>query len=922
MNADGKERGLSRFKGCETVEVQAVEEACRAHAASWSHDSINWSEWVPPNLDRALGIVVPESTEKGRPVSGESSEKPLSGVSSEKSSEARSGGMDAGTDHVGNEMDGTMFLKPRRMLDDPDGAPDAFCDADLTNPGFIGGIPPVDTDIRKSKQQGGRKLKGEPTAGTKDVLKSKLSQALETLKAYEDKVRAATEKLRSNPDFTVSPPTKVSQGLSPEKSDSPAKTVHTPRDDPPPKDVPIEPPWKPPGLPEAPQASVGGVKPDIPLPPPVKKGRGPDKRPRKPRQNKGPIPGVRKGAVAAQKAANADGNRLLEPEGDVESFFTLPEVEKDEEILEIHAFLGVAEALKSADAPEWIESMKKEWDGLVAKDVWVDASAKEIAAVRETGGRILPLAWVLVKKRCGKLKSRLVVLGHLQKVGDVETYSPTASMSTTRSMLTWACHHGWDIRCGDIEQAFLQAPVNSKVIIELPKTGPIDQPGARKRLTRALYGLRSSPRDWYVELSKWLDSQQWESNPFEPSIRRKLIPSAKATPVHARTSKDFVWIVIYVDDLIWLADDKSALDEEFARLAERWTMKTIPGKKVNKNGVSWTSYDILGTDLLWGNRRMELSSKNFIEKMSQQWGYTQRPVGRIKEVSPEFDETILWGCIQEWEKAGKKPCTRPYKWTPRGALGKLSWLASTTRPEIAVGTQTLSKYIEWGTCPAVLTAIEKILWYIVKTPDKGISYSPQKWSDLQKEVKTYSGRTDMSPITAYADASFASDPRTRKSHTGILIMMYAVPVAWSSQRQTINTFSTTESETAALSSLIEYTNSLRVLHWLTGQTEWGKTDLLMCDNSAAIQLARKDCTSMQAKSRHFHLKYLRIREEAGRLQFCPTKLQRADCLTKCSRTMDAVRLLHGEGLKGSEIAKSVIAARDGELTNFWVQCGV
>ena len=37
--------------------------------------------------------------------------------------------------------------------------------------------------------------------------------------------------------------------------------------------------------------------------------------------------------------------------------------------------------------------------------------------------------------------------------------------------------------------------------------------------------------------------------------------------------------------------------------------------------------------------------------------------------------------------------------------------------------------------------------------------------------------------TAFVDASFAANKKTRKSHSGFLIFMYRAPIAWFSKRQ-------------------------------------------------------------------------------------------------------------------------------------------
>ena len=53
---------------------------------------------------------------------------------------------------------------------------------------------------------------------------------------------------------------------------------------------------------------------------------------------------------------------------------------------------------------------------------------------------------------------------------------------------------------------------------------------------------------------------------------------------------------------------------------------------------------------------------------------------------------------------------------------------------------------------------------------------------------------------------------------------------------------------------------------------------LWLDNSAAISAAQSK--EAKPRSRHFALRYLRVKEQADRIFYCPTKLMKADSLTK------------------------------------------
>ena len=65
--------------------------------------------------------------------------------------------------------------------------------------------------------------------------------------------------------------------------------------------------------------------------------------------------------------------------------------------------------------------------------------------------------------------------------------------------------------------------------------------------------------------------------------------------------------------------------------------------------------------------------------------------------------------------------------------------------------------------------------------------------------------------------------------------------------------------------------------------------VLWLDNTSAIATAKD--TDTKPKSRHYALRYHRVRDAAGKICFCPTHLMKADGLTKLECTVKQRRLL-------------------------------
>jgi hypothetical protein len=199
-------------------------------------------------------------------------------------------------------------------------------------------------------------------------------------------------------------------------------------------------------------------------------------------------------------------------------------------------------------------------------------------------------------------------------------------------------------------------------------------------------------------------------------------------------------------------------------------------------------------------------------------------------------------------------------------VGGLQWLATCTRPDISYVVSVLQRYMTRPVA-AHMTAAKRVLRYLKGNPG-GIIYS---------------GSTGESPpqLRGYADASFASDPNTRRSHTGYVFMLGSAAVAWRSKLQSSVTLSTAEAEYVALcSATVAVIPLVQLLNFL-GVTQQGAVCIYE-DNSAAVRLAKDRAACKRTK--HIDVKYHFVREQvaAGVVEVVAvrTQEQHADLLTK------------------------------------------
>ena len=127
-----------------------------------------------------------------------------------------------------------------------------------------------------------------------------------------------------------------------------------------------------------------------------------------------------------------------------------------------------------------------------------------------------------------------------------------------------------------------------------------------------------------------------------------------------------------------------------------------------------------------------------------------------------------------------------------------------------------------------------------------------------------------------------------------------MPIIWRSQRQSVRSYSTCEAEfiaasdTIVLSETNDFMSFFKLLPQKIAESNHGVSPsledaILWVDNQSAIIAAQSKDT--KPKSRHYALRYHRVRDSASKIVFCPTTLMKADALTKLECSAPQRRLL-------------------------------
>ena len=200
----------------------------------------------------------------------------------------------------------------------------------------------------------------------------------------------------------------------------------------------------------------------------------------------------------------------------------------------------------------------------------------------------------------------------------------------------------------------------------------------------------------------------------------------------------------------------------------------------------------------------------------------------------------------------------------RQAIGKLQYLAVSTRPDIAAALSRVARFVS-NPGATHWAAVKRILRYLQGTLGAVLTFSGSRGSTLK----------------AYADADWAGELGGRKSTSGFSCQFGGGAVLWHSKLQSVIALSTKEAELVAIKDCCVQTIWLRYLLEELGQQP-GEPTRISSDSQAALKGLEKQY--QMARSKHFALYQAFVREAIDdktiSLDFCPSVNMGADFLTK------------------------------------------
>ncbi|CAI7778695.1 unnamed protein product [Closterium sp. NIES-54] len=394
------------------------------------------------------------------------------------------------------------------------------------------------------------------------------------------------------------------------------------------------------------------------------------------------------------------------------------------------------EALESSDAEEWKKAMESE-----LKSIEENGTGELVELPK--GRKAIMSKWLFKIKsdadsKIERYKSRLVAKGYQQKekVDYKELFAPVVKPTTLRILLAGAAIKGWVVKQMDVTTTFLNGVLEEEIFMAQPEG------------------------QWYLKLRGVL-----EEIGFTPS-------TADHSLIMLGEGEKRSFMVVYLDDILILSPSSNLV--KVLKLQDNFKCKAL-------GDVSF--YLGLHIERDVEKRCMRVHQRKYLEALAANFGQSEG------HVATPFPSGFKYVKGPEEESVGEEERRRFHS-----LVGSLMYTAVNTRPDVAIATGKLARDVQ---CPneEQVAARMRVAKYLGQTPTVGLQYS----AAAQRRQK---GADGVEPghlfLTAFSDASYASEPEDMTSVGGFICCVGGGPTAWKSKKNVDQALSSVESEYMAL----------------------------------------------------------------------------------------------------------------------------
>jgi hypothetical protein len=372
-----------------------------------------------------------------------------------------------------------------------------------------------------------------------------------------------------------------------------------------------------------------------------------------------------------------------------------------------------------------------------------------------------------------------------------------------------------------------------------------DGTGRVCQLVKTLYGLKQSGREWNRKLDQELKDKGFTNLKSDPCVYIR------------RNGEEFDLLTVWVDDLIVITVTDQAMASLKSELNSSFETTDLGSPR-----------KIVGIEITQTPNTISIAQKQYILSILQSEGMQD-----VNPVSTPLDPGVKLEPNPEGTNGDRSNSFAIL-------IGKLQYLATATRPDIAFAVNRLAAYTA-NPSLTHYTAAKRILRYLKGTINLGL---------------TYRDTPDSNIFYGYSDAAYANADDL-KSTSGYVFLAGEAAITWGSRKQTTIALSSTEAEYIALSESSREIMWLRHLYGELGYVQKSPT-LLLGDNDGSIAMARNP--QFHKRSKHVDIRWHWVRDlvQDGlvNIQDCRDPEQTADILTKALQRLKHTKHVMGLGL--------------------------
>ena len=460
----------------------------------------------------------------------------------------------------------------------------------------------------------------------------------------------------------------------------------------------------------------------------------------------------------------------------------------------------------------------------------------------------------LKEKRDGTIKARGCADGRPQRLYTTkeEASSPTVSLEALMLSCAIDAKETRYVAIKDVPGAFLHADMEG--IVHMMLEGEIAElivkldssyaeyvwydrrgkPMIYVQLKKALYGTLQAALLFWRLLSNTLQEWGFHINEYDRCVANKTINGRQCT------------ITWHVDDLKILHAEKAVVDNILKKLNEKF------GKNSPITTTRGKVLEYLGMTIDYRKKgKVTFSMEEYIKKLLEEAPYDMNGTAKTPAANHLFNVND-----------GAKKLAYDKAELFHHMVAKLLYLCRRTRQDIQTAVAFLCTRVK---CPDEddYKKLTRVIQYIRDTQTITLTIeandNPRWW----------------------VDSSYAVHP-DMKSHTGVLMSIGKGCTYTASNKQKLNTKSSTEAELVAVDDAMGQV--LWTRHFLAAQGIPVPATTIYQDNKSTILLAENGRASSSKRTRHINVRYYfvtdKIKKGEVKVAFCPTTNMLADFFTK------------------------------------------